>query len=276
VAGQRRHAPRPQARARAAAAAAPAHQGRLTEPRLSRFAPSGRSIVVGLGLLAAAAGTYVLARETAAFAIERVEVTGAPIAVRHEVRSAIAPFRGTSLLSLDGAALARRVEALPTVISVEYDRAFPHTLRLRVVAERPVAVVHRGRESWLVSARGRVLGRVPRGTAAHLPRIWVTRATPLRAGAFVDAAAAGTTARALALAARFPVRIGVAALAHGELVFRLRSGVQLRLGTPTDVRLKLAIARRALRALPPGTTYLDISVPGRPVAGTDSQLSGRD
>jgi hypothetical protein len=34
------------------------------------------------------------------------------------------------------------------------------------------------------------------------------------------------------------------------------------------VRLKLAIARRALRGLPAGTAYLDVSVPGRPVAGT--------
>ena len=64
-------------------------------------------------------------------------------------------------------------------------------------------------------------------------------------------------------------------LAHDALVFRLRSGLELRLGAPTDVRLKLAIARRALRALPAGATYVDVSVPGRPVAGTDPQLSGR-
>jgi hypothetical protein len=51
--------------------------------------------------------------------------------------------------------------------------------------------------------------------------------------------------------------------------------VELRLGDPTDVRLKLAIARRALAQLPPGATYLDVSVPGRPVAGADNpQLSG--
>jgi len=48
----------------------------------------------------------------------------------------------------------------------------------------------------------------------------------------------------------------------------------LRLGEPTDVRLKLAIARRALRVLPAGATYVDVSVPGRPVAGTDPQVSG--
>jgi len=34
------------------------------------------------------------------------------------------------------------------------------------------------------------------------------------------------------------------------------------------VRLKLAVARRALRGLPAGAAYLDVSVPGRPVAGS--------
>jgi len=46
------------------------------------------------------------------------------------------------------------------------------------------------------------------------------------------------------------------------------------LGEPTDVRLKLAIARRALARLPAGAAYVDVSVPERPVAGPDNpQLS---
>ena len=102
----------------------------------------------------------------------------------------------------------------------------------------------------------------------------VKDATP---GAFLAPDTGGTTARTLALAARFPARIAVASLAHGELVYRLRSGLELRLGEPTDVRLKLAIVRRALRHLPPGVTYVDVSVPERPVAGQENpQLSSRD
>ena len=99
---------------------------------------------------------------------------------------------------------------------------------------------------------------------------------PLAPGGFLPSASGGSTARALALARRFPARIATASLTDGLLVFRLRSGLQLRLGAPVDVRLKLAIARRALPALPAGTTYLDVSVPGRPVAGSDNSLvSGR-
>jgi hypothetical protein len=73
---------------------------------------------------------------------------------------------------------------------------------------------------------------------------------------------------------RFPARVKTVSLVRGELAFNLRSGLELRLGDPTDVRLKLAIARRALEQLPSGVTYLDVSVPGRPVAGsTNPQLS---
>jgi len=217
-----------------------------------------------------AAGVYAIARETSAFAISKIEVRGAPAAVDAQVRRALAPLVGTNLLALDGAALERRAAALPTVVSVGYDRAFPHTLRITVTPERTVAVLHRGTETWLVSARGRVVQRIPTGTYPELARIWVPRKTSVTVGAFLAAGTGGTPARVLALAARFPARIATVSLAHGELVFRLHSGLELRLGDPTDVRLKLAIARRALAHLPPGTTYVDVSVPGRPVAGTDN------
>ena len=58
-----------------------------------------------------------------------------------------------------------------------------------------------------------------------------------------------------------------ASLKRDGLLVSACDGLELRLGEPTDIRLKLAVARRALRRLPTGTRYLDVSVPGRPVAG---------
>jgi cell division protein FtsQ len=227
-------------------------------------------------LIAVAGGAYTVARQTSAFAIGRLEVTGVPADVRQQVRRVLKPLVGTNLLALDGAALEQRAEALPSVVSVRYDRAFPHTLRIRVIPEVPVAVLHRGKETWLLSARGRVVKRVANGTYPVLARVWVPMKAPVAIGAFLAPTAGGTAARTLALAARFPAHISTASLAHGELVFRLRSGVELRLGDPTDVRLKLAIARRALVRLPTGATYVDVTVPERPVAGVDNpQLSSR-
>ena len=226
-----------------------------------------------MGIVVLAGGAYAAARESSVFAVRTVEVRGGPPAVRAQVVQSLAPLRGTSLLALDGAALERRVDALPTVVSSTYDRAFPHTLRVTVVPEVPVAVLHRGGETWLVSARGRVVARITPRTRPLLPRIWIPRATPVTAGELLAPDAGGGAAHALALAVGFPVRIATATFVHGELAFQLRSGIELRLGELADIRLKLAIARQALPRLPAGSAYLDLSVPERPVSGHNPQVS---
>ena len=244
---------------------------------MRRFLPSRRSVASGVALVVLAGGAYAAARETSAFAVQRIEVTGAPPEIQAQVRRALDPLRGTSLLALDGAALQGRAEALSTIVSAGFDRAFPHTLRVAVVPERPVAVLRRGRQWWLVSARGRVVARLAPRSEAALPRIWLPTTTAVDVGSFLRPGAGGVAARALALAAGFPAPLQTAAVRHGALVFRLHSGLELRLGAASDIRLKLAIARRALPLLPSDATYLDLSVPGRPVAGqANTQLSGRD
>jgi hypothetical protein len=218
-------------------------------------------------------GAYFAARETSTFAVRTVSVSGGTPAVQRQVQAALAPLLGHSLLALDRRALERRVDALPTVVSTTYDRSFPHTLRVRVVPEVPVAVLRRGKETWLVSGRGRAIREIKTGTRLGLPRIWVPTATQVTPGGFLPPDEGGTAAHVLALAAGFPARFTTVSLTHGELTMQLRLGVELRLGDPVDVRLKLAIARRALRVIPPGSTYLDVAVPQRPVAGSNPQVS---
>jgi hypothetical protein len=233
-----------------------------------------RALAIVIALPIVVTGAYFAARETSTFAVRTIQVSGGTPALQAQVRTALAPLRGRSLLALNGGALERRVDALPAVVSTRYDRGFPHTLRVTVVPEVPVAVLRKGTETWLVSARGRAIRRIPKSTHRALPRIWVPTAAQVSAGGFLAPDAGGTAARVLALAAGFPARFTTASLAHGELTLRLRLGIELRLGEPVDVRLKLAVARRALRVLPPGSTYLDVAVPQRPVAGSNSQLSG--
>jgi cell division protein FtsQ len=232
-----------------------------------------RALAVAVAVPVVLAGAYLAARETSMFAIRTFDVSGGTPALQAQVRAAAAPFLGRSLVGLDGAALERRIDALPWVVSSRFDRAFPHTLRVSVVLERPVAVLHRGKETWLVSARGRAIARIPNGARPGLPRVWVPTAAQVAAGALLAPEEGGTAAHVLALAAGFPARVSTAALAHGDLTLRMRSGLELRLGEPVDVRLKLAVARRALAVLPPGSAYLDVSLPQRPVAGTNPQLS---
>jgi cell division protein FtsQ len=239
-------------------------------PDLARLAPSLRSLAVGAALLAAAAGLYVLARETSMFAIRRIEVTGAPAPLAAKVRRALAPVEGRSLLALRPIDVSRRLASLPEVRSATYDRAFPHTLRLTVVPERPVAVIRRGAGSWLVSARGRVLRPLAHGALRRLPRVWLPREVDVAPGTTLPSDEGGQAAAALALARRsgFPARIESAGLEDGALDLKLVSGLELRLGEPREIGLKLAVARRILPLIAPSARaggYLDVSVPERPV-----------
>jgi hypothetical protein len=70
------------------------------------------------------------------------------------------------------------------------------------------------------------------------------------------------------MAGAFAARVASASYTGGELVFHLRSGLELLLGNGADVALKVAVAGRVLTQLPPGSTFVDVSVPGRPVSGT--------
>jgi cell division protein FtsQ len=261
--------PRTEARAEAATPPWRSSLPRL-HPRawLVGLAPTRRSLAIGLGVLAFALGAYLLARETSLFAISRIEVQGGSPRVDRQVRQALSSLAGRPLVGLDGSTVLHRVDALPTVVSSSYDRAFPHTLRINVVPELPAAVVRRGSGAWLVSARGRVMERLQPQADPRLPRIWVSAHTGVQEGAELTAAEAGAAAHAVAFAGAFAARVATASYVNGVLVFHLRSGLELVLGSGGDVKLKVAVAGRALAALPSGSTFLDVSVPSRPVSGT--------
>jgi cell division protein FtsQ len=212
------------------------------------------------------------------FAVRTVEVEGAPASLAAQVRDTVVPFEGKSLLALNGAAVINRVEDLPGVVSATYDRAFPHTLTVRVVPEQPVAVLRSGDASWLISARARVIATIDRLEYRSVPRIWLPRGFAAELGSFLtdDAGAAARALRAFETSG-FARRVRWARIKDRELTIGLRSGLEVRLGPPLDLQLKIAVVKSVLPMLASATSgeYLDVSVPERPVAGSNSQVEGR-
>jgi cell division protein FtsQ len=267
--------PQQPARVRAAVIPLPARAGGAP---FARLLPSGHSLLLGFGLLAGAVGLYLLARQTPMFALQRVEVEGAPAGIAAHVRAALAPLEGRSLLALDGAEIERRLGTLADVAASSYDRDFPHTLRVTIRPEHPVAVARRGSQAWIVAASARVIAAVPAHARPGLPRIWVANSGDPVPGAPLTDRFGLRAVRTLAAArlAHFHGRVRTVRAKQGELTFLLGSGLQLRLGDLRAVRLKLAIAARVLPSVLAhgGYAYLDVSVPERPVAGTNSQPAG--
>lgn len=247
-----------------------------------RLIPSGRSLAVGFGLLAAAFGLFVGARETAVFAVHEIEVESVPRGQARPVERELGKLAGVSLLRVDGETIQRRLDKLPHVHLLGYDREFPNGLRVRVSVERAVAVLRRGSDNWLVSAEGRVLRPLERRLRRPLPVVWVERTADPQVGAIV---AAGEPARAIRAVAA--IRAAAPGLARrvwyvqmgegGSATAVLDDRFEIRLGGTTELALKLAVARRVLATLRREgdlAAYLDVSVPERPVVGEtlESQL----
>ncbi len=257
-------------RARAASVVVPLPR-RITGERLdlARLVPSGRSLAYALLLVAGVAVAWLGARETGVFAVRTIDVAGAPPGVATQVRRTLATTRGTSLLKVDLDTSLQMVQALPTVASARFDRAYPHTLRVVVVPEKAVAVVRQGADSYLVSDTGRVIATSDRRDRPGLARIWVKRDVELRLGASTTGdLRTAVTAVAPLVGSHFPGRVSSVTATPDTLSLRLRSGLEVRLGDPLDVALKLAVAARVIPLLAAGTPYLDVAVPERPVAGT--------
>lgn len=236
-----------------------------------RLVPSGRSLLTAFAIVLATLGALLLARETSIFGVRTIAVEGAPAGVSNQVERALRGTHGESLVALDLAAARRDVLALSTVAAVSFDRAYPHTLRVSVTPERPVAVVRQGTTSTLVSERGRVIARVKRGARPELARVWAPRSVVLATGELVDGDLATAIVAVSPLAGTsFPARVTSVTVTGSALTLRLRSGLELRLGDTADVKLKLAVAAKVLPLVRPGSTYLDVSAPERPVAGSDA------
>ena len=252
---------------------------RRKPPALLRALPSGRALLVATALVLIAAGLYGLGRETSMFAIRTIDVQGASPELAAEVRTALRDVEGRSLLALKSGATIARVDELASVRDATIDRDFPHTLRIRVVPEQPVAVLRSGAASWLISARARVIAVVDSGTRRGVPRIWFPAGFDVSPGSFLsgDAAAAARALRAF-ITAGFANRVTWARIRGGELTLGTHSGLELRLGAPIELPLKIAIVERIAPTLTApsggGPAYLDVSAPERPVAGTNPQVEG--
>ena len=119
------------------------------------------------------------------------------------------------------------------MLSVRIDRHFPHTLRLVVTPERPVLLLRRGKEGWVVSARGRVLRKVDEHAAELAPAglgRQGRRGEGRRAARARERRAPRPPRSRRSPASTFPAHVRAVRATETELTLVLRSGLELRLG----------------------------------------------
>jgi cell division septal protein FtsQ len=252
-----------------------AETGRVQQSVLMRRRAA--AVVVAALACALAAGVvelgYVWLKSSGVFVLRSVAVRGGTESDRIAVRDAVArAAAGRSLLALSPSHIAGVIETVPTVRVATVDRDFPHTLRIHIVPERPVALaIGTGRYRSLVAASGRVL-RVFYGNdrLPSLPRIWPQGERPVAGGALHDAAAQAALAALAARPAGFRAKVAnVQVEPERGIVMRLRGGLDIVLGPPIMLDRKLQTAawvlrRYATRAERASLIYADVSAPYRP------------
>jgi cell division protein FtsQ len=239
----------------------------------------GRAPVLVLVFAGLAGLLYLVARETSMFALRTVEVAGAPAEVERSVRAELEPLLGTSLVSISEGDLEGRLLRLPAVRSASVDRDFPGTLRVVVRPERPVAILRRGEEGWVIAASGRVIRTAGLGELSRLPRVWLPAVgDPLEPGAVLLDEQGAQSVHALArVPADFPARVVSGRGTRDDLTLVFGEKTELRLGGATEIRLKLEVAATVLRSLSgaerDALAYLDVSIPTRSVAAAKPQVA---
>jgi cell division protein FtsQ len=232
--------------------------------------PRGRkALALGcvLAALALPGGGWLWLRNSPLAAVERVHVSGAHGRQAHAVDMALeeAAMR-MSTLNVNVGALRAAVAPFPEVRGVQATASFPHTLRIRVIEQPPVAALLVGGVRTAVAADGAVLGSSL--LSSSLPVVPGAIGDPLGRGRVHSAAALA----ALVVMGAAPPAIArwVARVYSGRegLTVAMRNGLQLYFGDGTRPQAKWLAAIRVLAdPSAAGVWYVDVRLPERPAAG---------
>jgi cell division protein FtsQ len=228
-------------------------------------------VMAVVGAISTFAG-YKLLAMSSTFAVTNVQVTGAGKPLEQSILQSVEKtVAGKSLLEVDRTAILQEVEANPFVHSARIDRAFPHTLAIQIDMYRPALAVVVNKTTFLIAPDGQVLAQV-KHAARRLPQAELPRGSTFIVG---QRSGDANIAAALLVLAQQPEgfeqrvgRIKAVIPSAGEVTAVLNDGVQLRLGPPEQLTLKLQVAERALLRIPGNEgrdflRYIDVSAVGR-------------
>jgi cell division protein FtsQ len=204
-------------------------------------------------------------RDSSLVRVQHVAVTGLTTKDAPRIRLALtSAAREMSTLNLNQGELNRVVSSFPVVKDVVAQASFPHTLKIHVIEETPAAVLDVGGERLLLAPDGSVLRDV---TTGHPLALIKSRGT-VPQNMLTDRVALG----ALHVAAAVPAELAgrVITISHGKqgILVHLRDGPLLIFGNDSRPVAKWASAAAVLADTSSrGATYVDVRLPGRPIAG---------
>ena len=217
----------------------------------------------GIGALVLG-GALAFVVTDARFAINRVVVSGVAALPGSTVAETTGVL-GQSVFSVDSAAVARRIAALPGIQRSDIHTEAPDTIVVRIEERQAILVWDADNQSYLVDAAGNVLGQPDATAVSLLPHLQALAGIPVpTVGARVSS---DPIRAALALNARLPTEAG---LTQAAITLDPVAGVIVQTGTwrailGNDEHLgkKLALLKQLVRQ--PPWSEADLRDPERPV-----------
>jgi cell division protein FtsQ len=222
--------------------------------------------LIAVAVLAVGAAGYAWLRESSLVRVRHVEITGLTASDADRVSAALHNTAiSMSTLHLDTKRLQQAIKPYPSVASLKVDPDFPHTLKIQVVEQRPIAALAAPNEQRVpVTASGVVLTGVV--ADRDLPSLQV--AAPPAGPRLTDK----RLLKALAVAGAAPqellARTDELQFGSRGVVAALHNGPELLFGTDGEAAKKWEAAARVLaEPSAAGASYLDLRIPGRVAAG---------
>lgn len=228
-----------------------------------------RAFQLGLALIAVLAlicGGYLWLRGSSLVRVSDVEITGVTASDGDRVIAALTSAAHTmTTLHVDEEALRKASAPFNSVASIEVHTDFPHTLKIRVIEQRPVAALARaGTRRVPVTGSGLLMN----GVAAdrNLPSLVLSKqpaGTHITDTKILDALGVAGAAPAPLLSRSSQLDVD-----DRGVVVVMDDGPDLVFGNDRDARAKWSAAARVLaESSAAGATYLDLRIPGRVAAG---------
>lgn len=244
---------------------------RLGRPRISR---KRVRLLTAIGAILAlvAVGGWLLFRDSSFVRVEHVSVTGVEGSDAGAVTAALdSAAHKMTTLDVGTSQLRAAVSGFREVKGLRVTTSFPHGIVIHVIELVPVAVVQTPGRSVVIAGDGTLLPSVR--VTASLPVITLSE-PPI--GNRLDQAWARAAVTLLAAApSRLLPKLAEATTVAGHgLVVQIRNGPSVYFGDATQAQAKWS-ALVAVLANPgsAGASYIDVTDPGRPAAGTDAQVA---
>ena len=224
------------------------------------------ALIVAAVLAPLLVGGWLWLRDSSLVAISNVRVAGVHGADAPAIDAALTTAaRRMTTLNVSTRELRAAVAGYPIVGAIEVHASFPHSLRIDVVEQPPVASVTVEGAKTAVAADGVVLG--PADASGSLPTLNGT--TPLSTGERVRNPPLLAALSTLGAApARLAHEVQTAYSGPKGLTIVLHGGVLAYFGDATRAHAKwLSLARVLADPTSAGASYVDVRAPERPAAG---------